>query len=109
MSFQENDLLLFLQFSFTFFNPMWQIYIRVSSYRLPETSLQEKQSKPTHPQHSHLRAIRVSLDLMPVGSKRCCIGPKYFLLTLSRGGTDMLLLCLVSKYGQYGAIFLNEV
>lgn len=95
----SGKLLLFFSFNFPspFFNPMWQICISVTSYRLPETPLQEKQSKPTHPQH--LRAIRVNLDLIPVDSKRCCMTPKYFLLTLSRGGTHMSVLYLLSKYG----------
>lgn len=66
----------FFSFNFPspFFNPVCQTYIYVSSYWLPETPLQEKQSEhppaPTcHAQHSRLRAIRVNLDLMPVDSK----------------------------------------
>lgn len=86
-----------------------KIYIHVSSYQLPETSLQEKQSKPTHPQHIHLDAIRVNVDLKTFASKRCCMTPKYFLLTLSRGETDMLVLYLILKYGLHEAIFLNKV
>lgn len=43
-------------------------YIHVSSYQLPETSFQEKQSKPTHLQDIHLCAIRVNLDLKPFDS-----------------------------------------
>lgn len=71
MSFQENSLLLskqlflFLFLFFTIFNPAWQIYIHLSSFCLPETPLQDKQSKLTHLQHSHLRTIRINPDLTP--------------------------------------------
>lgn len=49
----------------TIFNPVWQIYVHLSNFCLPETSLQDKQGKLTPLQHNHFCTIRINPDLTP--------------------------------------------